>query len=51
MLNGCYHQVVSLYSQTMIEFTVTLHNTEARKCYLTICSATFTVDKDGFQMD
>ena len=35
----------------MIEFKVTLHNAVARKSYLIIESATFTVDVDGFQTD
>ena len=42
---------VSFYSQSMIEFTVTLLNAVARKHYLTIQSATFTVDAEGFQTD
>ena len=28
----------------MIEFTITLHNKVARKCYKTIQSADFTID-------
>ena len=35
----------------MIEFTVTLRNTVAKKCYLTTQSGTFTVYIDGFQTD
>ena len=35
----------------MIDFTVTLHNAVARKCYLIIQSVTFTVDLDSFQME
>jgi hypothetical protein len=42
---------VSFYSQSMIEFTVTLHNAVARKRYYIIHSASFTVDLDGFQGD
>ena len=41
----------SFYSQSMIEFTVTSHNAVARKRYLTIQSATYTVDKDHCQTD
>ena len=48
----CSHcQFVSFYLQSMKEFTVSLHNAVARKRYLTIQSATFTVDKDGLQTD
>jgi hypothetical protein len=42
---------VSYCSQSMIEFTLALHNTVARKRYLTIKSDTCTVDIDGFQTD
>ena len=42
---------VSFYSQSMIDFTVTLHNAVARKSYLSIQSAAFTVVIDGFQTD
>ena len=47
----CYRHFVLLYSESMIEFTVTLHNAVARKCYLTIQSNTLTVDIDGYQTD
>ena len=51
----CHYHFVSFYSQSqsqsMIEFTVTLHNAVARKHYLTIHSATFTGNIDGFQTD
>ena len=47
----CRRHFVSFYSQSMIEFTVALHNAAARKHYLTIQSDTFTVDIDGFQTD
>ena len=47
----CRRHFVSFYLQSMIEFTVILHNSVARKRYLTIQSATFTVDIDGFQTD
>ena len=46
--------IVILYhfsSQSIIEFIFTLHNTVARKRYLTIPSNIFPVDKDGFQTD
>ena len=42
-----YHYI----SQSIIEFTVILHNAVARKRYLTLQSATFTEDVDGFQKD
>ena len=52
MLYGCCcRHFASFHSQSMIEFTVALHNTVARKHYLTLHSATFTVDIDGFQTD
>ena len=53
MLYDCCRNFVSFYSQSMIEFTFTftLHNAVARESYLTIQSATFTVDIDGFQTD
>jgi hypothetical protein len=47
----CHHHFVSFYSQSMIEFTVTLQNAVARKPNMTIKSAAFTVDIDGFQAD
>ena len=58
-LYGCRHRrrrcrrrhFASFHSQPMIEFTVTLHNAVARKSYLSIESATFIVDIDGFQTD
>ena len=37
--------------QSLIEFKLALHNAVARKRYLTIQRATFTVDIDGFQTD
>ena len=46
MFHGCRCHLVSLYSQSIIEITVTLHNSVARKRYLPIQSATFTVDID-----
>ena len=46
----CLH-FASFYSQSMIGFKLALHNAEARKCYETRHSATFTVDIDGFQTD
>ena len=54
MIYGCcFHRchIISFYSQSMIEFTLALHNAEARKQKLTIQSATFTVDIDRFQTD
>jgi hypothetical protein len=54
MFYGCHSprcHFVSFYSQSMIEFTVALHNTVARKRFLAIHSATFTVDIVGFQTD
>ena len=51
MFYGCRHHFASFYSQSMIEFTVELHNAVARKHYLTIHSATFTGNIDGFQTD
>ena len=51
MLYDCCRNFVSFYSQSMIEFTFTLHNAVVRKRYLTIQSATFTVDIEGFQTD
>ena len=47
----CRRHFVSFYLQSMINFTVVLHNAVARKCYFTIQSNTFTVDIDGFQTD
>jgi hypothetical protein len=47
----CRRHFASFYLQSMIEFTVALHNAVARKFYLTMQSATFTVDIDGFQTD
>ena len=51
MLYDCHRNFVSFYSQSIIEFTFTLHNAVARKRYLTIQSDTFTVHIDGFQTD
>ena len=54
MFHSCRHRrshFVSFYSQSMIEFTVTLHNAVTRKHYFIIHSATFTVDIDGIQVD
>ena len=54
MFYGCRcrrRHFVSFYLQSMIEFTVALDNVVARKRYLTMQSATFTVDIDGFQTD
>ena len=45
----CRHHFASFYSQSMIEFTVSLCNAVARKSYLTIQSDTFTVDIDEFK--
>ena len=45
----CRRHFVSFYLQSMIEFTVVLHSSLARKRYFTIQSNTFTVDIDGFQ--
>ena len=50
MFYGCCH-FVSFYSESMIEFTVILHNALARKHYLTIQSNTSAVALDGFQTD
>ena len=47
----CRRHFASFYSESMIEFTVTFHNAVARKSYLSIQSATFTVVIDGFQTD
>ena len=47
----CRRHFVSFYSQSMIDFTVTLHNAVARKSYLSIQSAAFTVDNDRCQTD
>ena len=47
----CRRHFVSFYLQSMIEFTVVLHSSLARKRYFTIQSNTFTVDIDGFQTD
>ena len=51
MFYGCRCHLYHFIHNQMIEFTVTLSNTEARKRYLTIQSATFSVDIDGLQMD
>ena len=53
MFSGCNrrHHFVSFYSQSFIGFKLAWHNAVARKCYLTIQHATFTVDIDGFQTD
>ena len=47
----CRRHFVSFYLQSMINFTVVLHNAVARKRYFKIQSNTFTVDIDGFQTD
>ena len=47
----CRRHFASFHSQSMIEFTVALHYVVARKSYLSIQSAAFTVDEDGFQTD
>ena len=47
----CPRHFVSFYSQSVIEFTAASYNVVARKSYLSIQSATFTVDIDGFQTD
>ena len=51
MFYGCRRHFESFYSESMIEFTVTLHNAVARQRYLRIHSATFIVDIGGFQTD
>ena len=52
MFYGFHHcHFASFYSQSMIECKLALHNAVARKRYLTIQRATFTVDIDGFQTD
>ena len=55
MFYGCHRRrcrhFASFYSQSMIEFTVVSHNAVARKRYLTIQSATSTVDKELCQTD
>ena len=54
MFYGCHRHCrhfTSFYLQSMIEFTVALHNAVARKRYLTIQSNNFTVDKDQCQTD
>jgi hypothetical protein len=52
MSYGCHcRHIVSFYSQSMIEFTVALHNAVARKRYLTIHSNTCTVDIDELKID
>ena len=51
MFYGCRRDFASFYSQSIIEFKLVLHDALARKHYLTIQSATFTVDIDGFQTD
>ena len=51
MLYDCCCHFVSFYLQSMINFTVVLHNALARKRYFTIQSNTCTVDIDGFQTD
>ena len=47
----CRRHFASFYSQSMIEFTVTLHNAVARKRYLSIQRNAFTVDIDRCQTD
>ena len=50
-IDHCFCHFVSFYSQSMVDFKVTLHNAVARKSYLSIQSATLTVVIDGFQTD
>ena len=47
----CRCHFASFYLQSMIEFTVALHNAVAKKPHMTIKRAAFTVDIVGFQTD
>ena len=49
MFYGCHCHFVSFNSQSMIEFTVILHNGVARKHYLRVHNVTFIVGIDGFK--